>query len=66
MTASRQDCADWDRTASTYDGEHREWLTEAFENKIRSWLAERFTADDDVLDAEAQDRLWRLSLDLCP
>ena len=50
MTASHKDCAHWDRAASTYDAEHREWLGEAFENKIRSWLARRFTPDDDVLE----------------
>ena len=50
MTASHEDCPHWDRAASTYDAEHREWLSEAFENKIRSWLARLFTADDDVLE----------------
>ena len=50
MTASHEECAHWDRVASTYDAEHREWLSEAFENKIRSWLARRFTPDDDVLE----------------
>ena len=50
MTASHDDRAHWDRAASTYDAEHREWLSEAFENKIRSWLARQFMPDDDVLE----------------
>ena len=50
MTAGHEDCAHWDRAASTYDAEYREWLGEAFENKMRSWLARWFTPDDEVLE----------------
>jgi ubiquinone/menaquinone biosynthesis C-methylase UbiE len=50
MTASHENRAHWDRAASTYDAEHREWLSEAFEKKIHSWLARQFTPDDDVLE----------------
>ncbi len=50
MTAGQEDREHWDRAASTYDAEYREWLSEAFENKIRSWLARWFTPDDDVLE----------------
>ena len=50
MTAGHEDCAHWDKVAGTYDAEHREWLSEAFENKIRSWLAGRLTPDDNVLE----------------
>lgn len=50
MTAGHEDRAHWDRAARTYDAEHREWLSEAFEYKIRSWLARQFTPDDNVLE----------------
>ena len=50
MTAGHEDRACWDRAASTYDAERREWLSEAFENRIRSWLARQFTPNDDVLE----------------
>ena len=50
MTAGHEDRAHWDRAARTYDAEHREWLSEAFANKIRSWLARQFTAEENVLE----------------
>jgi ubiquinone/menaquinone biosynthesis C-methylase UbiE len=50
MTAGQEDREHWDRAASTYDAEYREWLSEAFESKIRSWFVRQFTADDEVLE----------------
>jgi ubiquinone/menaquinone biosynthesis C-methylase UbiE len=50
MTAGHEDSAHWDRAASTYDAEHRDWLGEDLKNRVRSWLASCFTPDDDVLE----------------
>ena len=50
MSESKEDREHWDRTAHTYDDEHRDMVGAAFENELRSWLTRQFTATDNVLE----------------